>query len=273
MREIGLEERKKLQLDILIDVASFCEKHGIIYFLSSGTLLGAVRHQGYIPWDDDIDIMMPRPDYTRFAQEYNSDIYEFMDMNKDVNFPYVLAKVVDKRTILQESARKYVGLGVHIDVFPLDGLPAGNFFCRWHLFLLGRLIYARSIKSIVIEDCTNKFKRICYIVYKFVLMLFSQKWLTERILHLQMKNNWQTTDYVSSLGSSTERIRGKKEWFEKGISSTFEQHQFQIPIGYDNWLRLIYGDYMQLPPKEKRIISHDFKAYLENGYVQRESIE
>lgn len=66
MREIGLEERKKLQLDILLDVASFCEKHGITYFLSSGTLLGAVRHQGYIPWDDDIDIMMPRPDYERF---------------------------------------------------------------------------------------------------------------------------------------------------------------------------------------------------------------
>ncbi len=262
MREIGLEERKKLQLDILANVASFCERHGITYFLSSGTLIGAVRHQGYIPWDDDIDIMMPRPDYERFAKEYHSDIYEFMDMNKDVAFPYVLAKVVDTRTRLQEAGRKYERMGVHVDVFPLDGLPSGLFSCKWHLFLLGRLIYARSIKNIVIKDCRNRFKQICYAVYKIFLRLFSQKWLTEKILRLQMKYNWQTAEYVSSLGSSTERVRGKKEWFEKGIRTAFEEYYFQIPIGYDSWLRLIYGDYMKLPPEEKRVIGHGFEAYM-----------
>lgn len=261
MREIGLEERKKLQLDILIDVASFCEKHGIIYFLSSGTLLGAVRHQGYIPWDDDIDIMMPRPDYTRFAQEYNSDIYEFMDMNKDVSFPYVLAKVVDKRTYLKERVINCKQLGVHIDIFPLDGLSRNELIQRIHLFIMGRLIYSRVIKFIDLRGVESKLKVVCYICFKLLLLLFSQKCITKLVVSCQQSYAWSSSECISSLGSSNERLVGRKEWFDYPLLKIFENEQFQVPNGYDNWLKLIYGDYMELPPVEKRIAHHTFKAW------------
>ena len=261
MREIGLEERKKLQLDILVDVASFCEKHGITYFLSSGTLIGAVRHQGYIPWDDDIDIMMPRPDYERFSREYNSDIYEFMDMNKDVNFPYVLAKVVDTRTYLKERVITFERSGIHIDIFPLDGLSSHRFCQRLHLFVIGRCIYARVVKYIDLRGVDNKWKKLCYRAFKLFLLLFSKRRLTKMVCSLQKKWAWESSVCVSSLGSSNERLVGKKEWFEYTIKWKFEQYQLQVPNGYDEWLRLIYGNYLLLPPIEKRVAHHAFEAW------------
>lgn len=264
MREIGLEERKKLQLDILVDVASYCERNHITYFLSSGTLIGAVRHQGYIPWDDDIDIMMPRPDYERFAKEYSSEVYEFTDMNKDKDFPYVLGKVWDIRTQQKEERINYNLLGVNIDIFPLDGLSENFFLQKLHLFIIGLLTNVRRFKRIVLKDVMTKWKKFCFALFKFFLLAISYKSLANAIYFFQKRYKWSSAVYVSSLASTTERLIGKKEWFEKPIQSTFEKYTFFIPNGYANWLTLVYGDYMKLPPKEKRSPHHVVKAYWRN---------
>lgn len=261
MRKIELEERKKLQLDILLKVHEFCEQNNITYFLSSGTLIGAVRHNGYIPWDDDIDIAMPRPDYERFAEIFDSRQYKFTDMWRDSTFPYVFGKVFDTRTLLKEQAKTYPNLGINIDVFPLDGLSSNKVVRKLNLFILGRFIYLRNVKFISTEEVSNKLKRFCYYLLKVFLLFWSRTSLTAIVYGLQTKYKWEKSYYVSSLGSSNERVCGEKEWFTHPEKTLFEGHRFTIPAGYDNWLRLIYGDYMKLPPKEKQVLGHCVEAY------------
>ena len=122
LRKIGSDDIKRISLDILIDVASFCERNNIRYYLACGTLLGAVRHKGFIPWDDDVDIMMPRPDFIRFMDLYESDRFKGYWPSEG---RYYYGKVYDPKTIKYEKGydyKKYQPLGVDVDIFPLDGM-------------------------------------------------------------------------------------------------------------------------------------------------------
>ncbi|MFR5682857.1 MAG: phosphorylcholine transferase LicD [Clostridia bacterium] len=122
---MSLEEIKSIQLDILSQVANYCDRNGLRYFLAYGTLLGAVRHKGYIPWDDDIDIMMPRPDYMQFINSFNNEkcALRVGSHYLDKNYPYVIAKVYDTSTLCKENIDVEYSIGINIDVFPIDGLP------------------------------------------------------------------------------------------------------------------------------------------------------
>lgn len=121
MKEIKNDELRTIQLDILQNVHDFCMKHDIKYTLAYGTLLGAVRHGGYIPWDDDIDIAMLRSDYEKFLKEYKDDIYKFTECRLDKDVHIGFGKVEDTRTIVIEGGNTK-NLGVSIDVFPIDDL-------------------------------------------------------------------------------------------------------------------------------------------------------
>lgn len=130
MQEIGTEELKKVELNILKDVANFCDKNGIKYFLCGGTLLGAVRHGGFIPWDDDVDIAMPRDDYDKFLILYNNkeSIYRVNSIEINSNWHKPSARVEDNQTILIENTmkKKYRKQHAFIDVFPIDGIPSNE---------------------------------------------------------------------------------------------------------------------------------------------------
>ena len=118
---INVEELKHIQLDMLSDIAEFCEQNNIKYFLAYGTLIGAIRHKGYIPWDDDIDICMPRPDYDKFLSLYNKkdSAYKAVAFELDENYKLPFAKVNDTRTVMWETMYDQDVFGVYIDVFPL----------------------------------------------------------------------------------------------------------------------------------------------------------
>ena len=137
-KSVPVEEQKKIALDILLDIAEFCDEHGLRYFLAYGTLIGAVRHMGYIPWDDDIDIQMPREDYNKLVEIYNeqkkNERYELIDpYSKKSRHTFV--NVVDTRTVKLEPnvEYKFGYFGIDIDIFPLDGMPSDDVkYNEWH---------------------------------------------------------------------------------------------------------------------------------------------
>lgn len=120
MKEMTLQELHEVQLAMLDAVDNYCRLNHLRYSLGGGTLLGAVRHHGYIPWDDDIDIMMPRPDYEKFMRYFKHEYYKLYDYRTDDTCGFSFAKLIDTRTIVQEYTITY---SVFIDIFPIDGLP------------------------------------------------------------------------------------------------------------------------------------------------------
>ena len=140
MKEISLNELRKIQIDILDKVHNFCIQNNITYFLSSGTLLGAIRHGGYIPWDDDIDLYMPRESYERFINIYKDDSHDTRVItlynNKEYYYPF--AKVEDTNSIVIENVPEKFNIGINIDIFPIDGVP-NNLICRKFFFMKNEL--------------------------------------------------------------------------------------------------------------------------------------
>ena len=128
MRQISADELKEIQLNLLNNIDHFCKSNGIQYFLAYGTLIGAIRHDGFIPWDDDIDIAMPRPDYDRFIKKFNaySKDYQVEDYSITDNYPTPFAKVIDTRTEMRMTLYNQRSSGVYIDVFPIDGIGNAN---------------------------------------------------------------------------------------------------------------------------------------------------
>ena len=128
-KDISVEELKMIQLKILDSIDDFCKKNGMQYFLFSGTLIGAVRHKGYIPWDDDVDICMKRKDYDRFFSEFNQqrrDTLKSISAETEKNYYLASGKVIDTATVIEEENNCAMPIGVYVDIFPMDNLPSDD---------------------------------------------------------------------------------------------------------------------------------------------------
>lgn len=287
MKEITAEELKQIELSILKDVAKFCDDNNIRYYLGGGTLLGAVRHKGFIPWDDDIDISMPRPDYIRFVTTYNGTHPHFFVKSIEIDAKYwrTFAKVFDNRTYLQEDCIRVQkkGNGVFIDVFPIDGLPNTH----WKQLLLFKeqeffnFLYHGSAwnytKSYKYADANRRFstfKGYIRTVLKFVAITLLHPlpttWLIKKINSNASKYSYLNATYIGAIvdcahGATCEKIA--KVEFEPRILFEFEGGWFWGPKGYHLYLSNLYGDYMKLPPPNKRVTHHDFKAFWINEDV------
>lgn len=255
--KLTLKEVQELSLGVLIDIAKFCDENNLTYFLACGTLLGAIRHKGFIPWDDDVDIMMPRPDYNRFLNEYKSDRYKIC---KPSEGRFYFAKVYDSTTEKIESGidtKKFYNLGVDVDIFPLDGMINDDkvikriykkeCFLEMLLRLANQPIFYRS----------NKLKAINRLIPRII----GSKNLVKMIEKNAQKYPYEKSEYVVRMRRSAHGFTGalKKSIYDKAYAE-FEAHMFCVPKGYDEWLTRFYGNYMELPPKEKRI-THNIECY------------
>lgn len=259
MKELTHEEVQKVSLDILKHVHEFCVANDIHYTLAYGTLLGAVRHKGFIPWDDDVDIMMARPDYDRFCAIYKQDGYRLLSPNNHSIFPF--ARVCDmEKTTTDDLFMPWTDVehGVSIDVFPMDGAEDEL------VQLKKRLKEATRIRKQLLDYRLAK----APICLKWGL-LRNLKIFVAKILFLWRNpqgkalaildgKKYEDSNYVTNLSSPDEYDieHYEKSMFEKYCLLKFEDAEFFSVADYDKMLSDYYGDYMKLPPKEKQVPRH-----------------
>ena len=257
MKVITLDELKSIQLDLLQKTADFCERNGLRYILCGGTLIGAVRHKGYIPWDDDIDIAMPRPDYDKFVKSFNQpgNYYQVVNPDLNPNYEYCFAKVYDSRTVLNELHYPGDTFGVYVDVFPADGVKDAAQIRK--IMLLRKLLntkranyYHRTISKKII----NTFGKLLLLPVSAHQIAI---WMDNECRKYAF-GSLPTAGVIANPFGPGEMV--SKSVFDSDIYQEFEGRKYRIPIGYDTWLRSIYGDYMQLPPEEHRVSHHTFDA-------------
>lgn len=263
-KEIEKEAYKRIPFEILLYVADFCEKNGIRYSLAYGTLLGAIRHKGFIPWDDDIDIIMPRKDYERFKQLYHSDRYPFSDMSINKDHPTRAAKIFDTSTFFYYKKTIKRSYGLFVDVFVVDNFPANvSVRVKWQQ-KTKRLYAINRIKNLsfssIIKSKTNLGKKLIKVLIK--IFPIPKKYIQKSIIQNSQKYNKETTGLVGiTMSADNPQDTYPSDLFEEYIDVEFEGKTFKAIRHYDIWLKACYGNYMQLPPLEKQVGRHGIIAY------------
>ena len=260
-KEINMEELKKIELEILQEVHNFCEIHQLRYFLWGGTLLGAIRHGGFIPWDDDVDIAMLRDDYEKFLNEFNSAEYGISECYGDDRHPYWHAKVYKKDTEKIESIyySKGYSIGVDIDVFVLDSYADYNEVMKtaeWR---------AKQIKwywiSLIPKTTKSLKGKFAGFVARNIFRYTANR--TACAINNKAKGFGRNGDGIMLYADCNlkQPLKLERSWFENRVLTRFEDTAFYVPCNYDSLLRACYGDYMTPPPKEKQVAHHSFVAY------------
>ena len=271
------EIQKKL-LDMLVWFDGFCRANNLRYYALGGTLLGACRHQGFIPWDDDVDVGMPRPDYERLAELMGSEIHDGYVLenadSSDPRFCYPFTKLFDTSTTLIEHVSTGLERGLFLDIFPLDGIgndkkPDLRWFRkikRRNQFYIARITSVRKGRSFL--------KNLAVVVSKWI----PDRWVDNTALRKKIDRMCRKYDYDNSrwagslLGNYWEQELMPREIFGRPTEYMFEGHPI---FGYehaDEYLKMLFGDWHQLPPVEKQVSNHDFVLFdLQNSYLQRDA--
>lgn len=268
MKEATTEDVKKVLLAIMDSIDSFCRENGIVYYLYYGSLLGAVRHQGFIPWDDDMDIAMPRADYERFIRLFNQKTagrYRTVSIDDETKYCYAFAKVIDTGTLLVEETAERIEMGIYVDVFPIDVVPADPARQQKLLAQTKRYIDLFNAKIIPVRRGRCFWKNGLLVLAHVVLSGIKLESIARKIVSLNASYaDWPGEKCAANM---TLLVYGGREvvdpeWLRDALDTPFEGRTYRIPAGYDSVLRKLYGNYMELPPVEKRVTHHHYKAYM-----------
>lgn len=248
MEEMTLEELKKAEIEILDVIAKFCEERKIKYWIDCGTLIGAIRHKGFIPWDDDIDVGMLRPDYDRFMKEFNdyNPRYKFCCPENTSEWWLAFGKVFNIWTHRGE-----------VDIFFYDNAPDDDyamikmFSRRDFLHRMNRM----RLGSIFAPVNGNIFRRTLGYAARLILRLFPRYYFVLKLVENSKRYISENTKRVGNFSAWSFAVCDK-DVFDSFIDVDFEGKKYKAPVGYDKWLRAFYGDYMQLPPVEQRVQPH-----------------
>lgn len=256
-----IKERLK---QMLVCFAQICESNDLYYSLSGGTLLGAIRHKGFIPWDDDIDVSMPRKDYEKllviappYLQEHR---YAIRAGGLNGNYDYPYARILDLRAIVRS---KYICRNkfLWIDIFPIDGLPEDIAEAKK---LFAYLQFQRRILILAkarLGEGQTLFRKIFKFIPKTLAVLYGAKRVVAAIEKISRKYPYDECQYVGDITWGLIGERMLKAEFEKSVEVEFEGHKFKAFSCWDSYLTGQYGDYRQLPPIEQRK-THDLEVWI-----------
>lgn len=272
MKELELKDIQSISLEILKDIHSFCEKNKIEYSIIGGSLIGAVRHKGFIPWDDDIDIMMPRDEYERFCTSYNSSRFKLLSLHNDKSCKIAYARVCDMEdTLVLDQAWTTEKVGVSIDIFPFDGAEDNFEQFKNHYIsstrIWGSLFLNRALSGGIKPTNGSKLN----FAIK-VLSMFHLTWVNGIIARNKVKKidkrakaiPFGKTKHVSQFAFLEP---GVKEYFDLGafkeyVKLPFEDIEVNAIAGYDHYLSRFYGDYMKFPPEEERVPKQNYVKFV-----------
>lgn len=272
MKEMTIKDVQKVSLDILKDVHIFCVKNNIKYSLCGGSLIGAIRHTGFVPWDDDIDIIMPRPDYERFIFSYKSaNGFKLFspELDDDIPVRIRMTKVCEmEKTVMENGPYAWTDAitGIGIDVIPAEGAPDTQKEAQRQI--AGLTMYAHLISLYRTKFASLKEMR------KYASIIDKLKFLAKKVISLFVRNDivndfiryQKRYDYNSSSYFCGGFTYGIGEWQSKKLFDTLVLHAFEDTMiyvfkDYDKYLRNLFGDYMELPPENKRVSHHFYRYY------------
>ncbi len=255
----------------------FCEEHSLTYYAFGGTALGAARHHGFIPWDDDVDVVLPRPDYERFIelfQKNNKDKRYILEspFSPDQFYPYPYSKIYDTGTTLIENINHRIKRGLFIDIFPLDG--AGN-TRREAYKIVKEVLFLSKIRKMIVCTPSSKRNTIENSFLKISNKVSDLFRIQESTIRLMIDRKCKEKKYeesslvanLSSLGTKGLDEVIPKEYFGTPQKIQFQGLEIYCPERIDEFLSQIYGDWRKLPPKDKRITNHDFTYDLTKSYL------
>ncbi|ARD94865.1 LicD family protein [Lactococcus lactis] len=257
---------RKLQLidiEILRNVVAILDKNNLQYYMIAGTLLGAVRHHGFIPWDDDIDIAMPRKDYEQFLAKNSNELpnnLHVKNFRNDSNFKYYITRIVDDRykvIELRNRNSKESITNISIDIFPIDGVP--NNKIKRNIYYLHVLFY-RALISLIQKDNIDRMRKRNFLEKLLILLgthiplnkVLDAHKIQYKIDKLLKKQKDDSIYAGSIMGAYRVKEIVPREYFGEGRLYEFEGHMFRGPSDYDAYLKHMYGDYMKLPSREQR---------------------
>lgn len=253
MREISKEELKQVQLHLLKITKKICEENNLRFYLTGGSLLGAIRHKGYIPWDDDIDIVMPMKDYRKFMDIVNQS-GEYRVLNAYDNpeiFHSFYSRLVCPETNIKTWDYPYIeSLGINIDIFPLYGVPEGKEEAEHFADEMEKLHVTFIEEFIKYPEPTERY----YELQKEILNMMDCYAFDE------------STNIAYLLSRHKKKEIMPAKIYDRAVMVEFEGELFPAPEGYDEYLTRLFGDgYMQLPPEKERYSVHNYKAFMKNA--------
>lgn len=269
MKKLSLQEVKDLEVRIFEKFNEFCLLNNIKYSMAAGTLLGAVRHKGFIPWDDDIDVFMLKEEYDKFIEcvgKCNNKLTEEIVLLKpgEQNYIYPFLKLVDKRTIVYEkNIKKEYAIGVWIDIFPLeyvyDDMDRNQKLADKQMHMFDNIIRLSSFRA---SDWLHSFVRKIYLIYLRLTKRDLEYWI-QKITSFQAPDKSKYLGVICAPDANNSIYPA--DFCSEYTMLSFEGHQFMAFKSYKSILECKFGDYMQLPPEEERV-SHGFDAYIKSNY-------
>lgn len=268
MKEITLPEMQQIELNLLLEFDKLCKAQKLRYYIDGGTLLGAMCYEGFIPWDDDIDLKMPRPDYERFLQ-LADDLppYIAVEAPSRKSCPHLFLKLTDTRTVLIEHSGERVNQsGVYVDILPMDGHPEDGKEYKKHLQRLDRFndLFHASLDGFSVKKHSKApIQRIKGMVYPF---LYTPWRLYRKLTKTAKRYSYDDCSRVGLLIEGNPiRERFEKAWLEPPIELEFEEHLFPAPPGYRRHMEIFYGEHVTKPECYHNLPqypgTHDYEVY------------